>query len=186
MGMTAKVLQFVRTVRNGAKVTDVRVDTGGGALRTAEHMQPAGTDSHPLPGDFAQVDQTQGTGRFMAVGYLDPLNLQSARAGEWRAYSRDEETGEQVAEIWAKNDGAVTANNANGSYTLNPDGAQALTNANGTIRLLADGSVNINGFIISPDGIATDSAGVVSNTHTHAQGQDSAGNTQAETEAPTQ
>ncbi len=185
MGLIAKVLEFTRTVRNGAKVSDVKADPGGGDLQTSEHFQDANTDSVPLPDDYELLVKTQGTGRHSVAGYVDPKSVQASQPGEWRGYARDPETGEQVAQAWLKNDGTALLENDNGSYALNPDGSQTMQNANGYIKLLDNGTVDINGYIIGTDGNGTTANGVSQDGHTHAQGADSAGNTQAETEAPT-
>ncbi|ANO58036.1 hypothetical protein [Shewanella phage SFCi1] len=186
MGLIAKLLQFTRTVANGAKTSDVKADPGGGAIKTAQNFQSANTDANPLPNDFVLFVHVQGAGKHSAAGYVDPQNLQSAQPGEWRAYARDPESGEQVAQTWVMNDGAVLTENGNGTHMLFPDGAQTMQNANGYIKLLASGVVDINGYIIGLDGNGTTAAGVSQDGHTHAQGPDSAGNTQAETEAPAQ
>lgn len=60
-----------------------------------------------------------------------------------------------------------------------------MTNGTGNMTMLPDGSVNINGLIISSSGELTNAAGIVLGTHTHAQGNDSDGNTEVETEVPT-
>lgn len=184
MGMIGIVLEFTRTERNGAKVSDVKANPGGGALLTSDHFQPSGVDAHPLPGDYTLLGEVQGTGRYSATGYVDPKNQQTSQPGEWRAYSRDA-AGEQVAQICTKNDGTVLTSNDNGSHTLRPDGSQRMQNAGGYIELRADGVVDINGYIIGTNGNGTTANGISQDGHTHAQGVDSAGNTQAETEAPT-
>lgn len=122
MGLVAKVLSFVRTERNGAKITDVKLDPGGGANMTAEEYGPIGDDSQSLSGDYAVVVSVQGTGRGAVIGYLDPNAQQKAGPGERMLYSRAS-NGMAVAEIWLKSDGEVTTTNANGHVTLKPDGA---------------------------------------------------------------
>lgn len=196
MGLISLVLDFVRTERNTAKVSDVKTDPGGGALLTSDHFQPAGVDSYPLPNDYALLVSVQGTGRLSAAGYLDPKNLQTSLAGEWRAYSRDPSSGDQVAQVWTKNDGALFLENASGSHTINPDGSQTSLNASGYITLGANGEVDINGCVIDTSGnittgggatVASDvatSSGVSLDGHTHPQAPDSAGNTQQNTGAP--
>ena len=81
MGRIAKLLSFVREVRNGAKVSDSKVDPGGGADITAQHFAAAGDDSHPMPGDYVALNTDSGSGRESAVGYLDPLNAPKALTG---------------------------------------------------------------------------------------------------------
>jgi hypothetical protein len=154
MGLVGKVLEFTRTERNAAKVSDVKTDPGGGALLTSDHFQAAGTDSHPMAGDYSALVPTQGTGRYSAVGYVDPKNAQTAALGEYRTYSRKAD-GTQAAQVWLKADGTVLTENENGSHVLNADGSQRLQNASGYINLAADGTVDINGFIITPAGAAS-------------------------------
>lgn len=60
-----------------------------------------------------------------------------------------------------------------------------LTNGTGLITMNPNGDVNINGAIISATGEITNAAGVVLGIHTHAQGNDSNGDTEQETEVPT-
>lgn len=184
MGRIAKIIQFVRGVSFNASASDVKADVGGGDIVTAPHFCQPGDDGVPLPGDFAFFSETPRRGGFASVGYVDPKNPQTALAGERRVYARNA-AGEQVCQVWVKNDGTVFADNDNGSYTLDPDGGHTLQNANGYIKLLPDGSVDINGYIIGTDGNGTTANGVSQDGHTHAQSADSAGNTQQETEPPT-
>ena len=81
MAKIAKLLSFVRAVRNGIPVSDVKCDPGGGANVTAEHAGPPGDDSHPLPDDYVAIGAASGTGRETAVGYFDPKNAGKAQAG---------------------------------------------------------------------------------------------------------
>lgn len=184
MGRIAKIIQFVSGTSFEAAASDVKADVGGGDIVTAPHFCQPGDDGVPLPGDFAFFSETPRRGGFASVGYVDPKNPQTALAGERRIYARDA-AGEQVCQVWVKSDGTVFADNDKGSYTLDPDGGHTLQNANGFIKLLPDGSVNINGYIISTDGNGTTANGVSQDGHKHAQGADSAGNTQQETEPPT-
>ena len=156
MGRVAAILEFVRALRNDVKVSDVKVDRGGGDNRTLEHFADSGDDSFPLPMDYvASVDQ-DGTGRESAVGYLDPLNEQKATAGDKRIYARDPATGAQVVEVWLKSDGTASTENDNGSSVLAPDGSVTGTSPNGSFTLAADGSVtgtNANGsFVLQAGG----------------------------------
>ena len=135
MGRVAALLEFVRAVRGSAKVSDAKVDYGGGDIRTAEHFADSGDDSFPLPTDFVVTVAQAGTGRVSAVGWIDPINEQKSTAGDKRIYARDAATGAQVVELWLKSDGTAT-----------------LANALGSLVLLADGTVNINGVTIDKDG----------------------------------
>ncbi len=135
MGRVAKILSFVRAVFNGAKVSDVKTDTGGGVNITAQHFADAGDDSHPLTTDYAVNVGVAGSGNEAAVGYLDPLNTPKATAGDKRIYARDANSGIVVVEVWLKSDSSAI-----------------ISNSNGSIKLQADGTVNINGLTIDATG----------------------------------
>lgn len=167
MGRISFLKSFNRTERNGAKVSDMIVDPGGGSDITAEHFAPIGDDSVPLPGDFALIENEEGTGRKAVVGYLDPKNTQESQAGEKRIYARAE-SGQVVVQIWLKNDGEAVMINNNGYFRLEPSG---LVMANGA-RITTDGDV------ITASGVSLDN-------HPHNQGNDSAGDVQQPTDAPT-
>jgi len=184
MGLISKILSFSRTTRtNGAKVSDVKTNPGGGANLTLEHFSAPGDDSHPLPGDYVASQKTPGSGRGAAVGYIDPKNTPLATAGEKRIYSRDS-NGDVKSSVWLKSDGTIIAETGLVSLTLNSDGTAALTNGTGTAQMLADGSVDINGLVISPAGAMATAAGPDYDSHVHAQGADSDGDTQQNTGAP--
>ncbi len=147
-GMIGKLLSFVRVVSNGAKVSDVKIDVGGGDVLTAQHSQESGADSNPLPDDYLVTIRIPRSGALITVGFVEPDALQKAQPGERRIYARGSNRAE-VVELWLKNDGTATLDNANGSFTLSPDGSQLMTNANGSFELRADGSQrgeNANGF----------------------------------------
>ena len=145
MGRIVKVLSFIRVLRNGAKVSDAKVDTGGGANITAEHYASAGDDAHPLPDDYAITDDVQQTGKEAVVGYLDILNDQKAQPGDKRIYARDADTGAMIVELWLKNDGSTVLSNTNGWFTL-----------------LANGDFLINGVNIDTTGQITTPTAIVS------------------------
>lgn len=125
MGLVARVKSFARVVRNGAQIADVKVDLGGGDIRTVEQFGPAGDDSAPLPGDSAAVIDQSGTGRMSSVGYQDPNSTPKALQGEKRIYARDA-NGNVVAELWLQGDGSLAID--------------------------TDSDVNINGVIIKSNG----------------------------------
>ena len=149
MGLIAKLLSFTRIERNGAKMSDVKVDPGGGANITGEHFSSPGDDSHPLDSDYAAVIPVRRSGGAIVVAYADPLNTPKATAGEKRIYGRNA-AGAVVNEVWLKADGSVM-----------------ISNALGAIELKADGSVNINGAVISPLGTIQTALGRDLDTHVH-------------------
>lgn len=167
-GIIGKLLAYARAPRNGANQSDIKLDTGGGDIRTATHAQGSGDDAAPLPGDYAVNVQIDRSGGVFTVAFVEPDAAQAAQAGERRVYSRGANRVE-VAQIWLKNDGTILVSNDNGSYTLNPSGAQKLLNASGSYELRANGSqrsensaghyelqvggtVEINGATIDPSG----------------------------------
>lgn len=163
MGRIARVLNFITTTRNGARIRESEVNPGGGANVTAPHFSSIGDDSHPLPGDYEALVPDSGSGRENGVGYLDPKNQHKAGPGEVRRYARAS-NGEQVVEVWLKNDGSAIIENENGRFTLHPDG-----------------EFNINGARITPSGDVITAQGASLNNHYHTQGADSDGDAEQDT-----
>lgn len=185
MGRIAKLLSFFRVTRNTAKISDVKVDPGGGPNITAEHFSASGDDAHPLPGDYVALNTDSGSGRESAIGYLDPLNEPKALPGDKRIYARDED-GTLISEIWLKNTGEALISNDNGSVTLSPDGSIKGANANGSFELQAGGDflvnsvkIDINGNVTIPTSLTL--AGKEIAGHDHSQANDSGGNTESDT-----
>ena len=163
----AKILSFVRAFRNGANVTDVKVDRAGGDNRTPEHFADPGDDSFPLTTDYVATGNLEGDTRTVAIGYLDPINTPKATAGDKRIYARDAETGAVVVEVWLKSDGTATTENSNGSFTLAPDGTITGSNGGGSFQLQAGGDFVVNGAKITQAGEVVNAAGKVLGTHAH-------------------
>ncbi len=63
------------------------------------------------------------------------------------------EDGTQYA--WLKNDGSLAVGNAQASVNIAANGIVTILNGSGSIQLMADGTVNINGFMVAPDGKTT-------------------------------
>lgn len=203
MGRIARLLSFVRLTKNDAKVTDVKVDPGGGPNVTTEHFADAGDDSHPLTTDYVALNSDSGTGRETAIGYLDPINEPKAQAGDKRIYARDASNGEVIVEVWLQNDGTATISNENGSVTLRVDGGTIITtpestfdaaadgsitgqNSNGSFQLQTGGDFLVNGVTIDSSGNVTIPSSLTLNgkeiaEHTHSQANDSGGNTEQDT-----
>jgi len=202
MGRIAKLLSFVRTTRNGANVSDVKVNPGGGGNITAEHFSSPGDDGHPLVTDYVALNTDAGTGREYASGYIDPLNAPVALPGDKRIYGRDS-AGAAVVQVWLKNTGEAVLSNDNGSYTLAPSGTVtietgpvtlvvatggAITGSNGAgvFELQAGGDFVVNGVTIAANGDVTIPTSLTVNSkemaeHTHSQADDSGGNTEQDT-----
>lgn len=147
-GLIGRLLSFTRVERNGAKLSDVKFDAGGGEVLTGEHAHTPGDDSQPLPDDQVVAISVPQSGRVVVVGYVETDAQEKAGPGEKRIYARDGERLE-VVELWLKADGSATLSNANGQFTLRADGGQRHENANGSIDLAADGSSTL----VSPSGM---------------------------------
>ncbi len=186
MGRIAVLLSFVRSLAGESKVSDVKVDPGGGANVTAQHFAPAGDDSHPLPDDYAATMPVPRTGSEVAIGYLDPNNEQKAQAGEKRIYARDPEDGSVVVEVWLENDGTALIANAEASVETKPDGSIKGSNSAGSFELQAGGNFVVNGVTIDTGGNVTiptslNLGGKEIAGHSHSQANDSGGNTEQDT-----
>jgi len=145
VGRIAKLLSFVRLTRNGAKVSDVKIDPGGGANITGEHFAPPGDDSHPLKTDYVITSKLPRTGNEAIIGYIDPISEPVALEGDKRIYGRDAD-GITKNQVWLKNDGSILSSNDNGSALLRPDGGTIITTPGSTFDAAADGSIKgING-----------------------------------------
>lgn len=148
MGKLAKVLSVEKTTRGDTPVTDVKVDTGGGANATCEQYAD---DQQPLPGDFAVVVEIQRTGGKVVVGYLDPKNANKTEPGERRLYSRDSD-GNEKCQLWIKNDGSLIISNDNVDFNIGTDGSISGDNGSGNFSLGDDGTFTVNGVTIDPNG----------------------------------
>ncbi len=166
MGRLAKILSFIRVTRNGAKVSDVKVDPGGGANVTVEHFAPPGDDSFPLNSDYVATMEIPRTGGEVAVGYVDPLNTPKANQGDKRVYARDADTGAVVVEVWLKNDGTAVVSNDEGIFTLAPSGSIKGDNGSGSFELQAGGDFIVNGVTIDTSGNITSPATITGVTVT--------------------
>lgn len=150
MDRVTRMLTFLRSTINGDNVSDVTVDRGGGDNRTLQHFSSPGDDSFPLQGDYVHSVSQTGTGRDSAIAYLDPKNLQKSMGGDKRLYARDVTTGEQVAEVWMRNDGSINGTNANGSFSLQAGGDFVV---NG-VTIAVDGTITTPTAVISPSVVA--------------------------------
>lgn len=169
MGL-GKLLSFIRGIRNDAKLSDVKLDPGGGPNVTAEHFSAPGDDAHPLAGDYVVNVSIQRSGGSAVVGYLDPKNDQKAAAGEKRIYARDS-GGASIVELWLKNTGEATLVNSNGYLTLKPDGEIEANRAH----------ITAAGDVVTASGVSLDN-------HTHLQndGNDAGGGVQTDPSTPTE
>lgn len=120
--MLAEVLDIERDTDESTPVVNIKCDPSGGANLTAEHFNPPGEDSLPLPGDIAALTEGAGSGGAAVAGYIDPKNEGKAANGEKRLYARDA-GGAVKVELWFKGDGSLVATNGAGTWELKPDGA---------------------------------------------------------------
>lgn len=163
MGRVGRFLSFIK----GTGRNESRSDIGAGDIIEAVHFSPPGDDSPPMPGDYSANMENSPSGTFVAVGYIDPNNESSASPGEKRIYARGGD-GQQVSQVYQKNDGSVEISNL----------------AGGSVLMESGGDVLINGVRITTDGEIITPQGVVLNNHKHSQGSDSNGDAEQDTGGP--
>lgn len=105
MGLIATLLSFTR---NGNNISEAKADPGGGNNLSFDHYQDAGSDAHPLPGDFIVTVRDSRSGAQVAVGYIDTQNQGVAALGEKRLYARDA-NGAVVCSLRLANNGIIHA-----------------------------------------------------------------------------
>jgi hypothetical protein len=138
MGRIATILEVVIDT-----LSKLKVALGGGDNRTVQYMQPAGSDSFPLPSDKAILIPSGRTGAQAAVGFYDPNNPPVAVAGEHRTYARDAD-GNIVSEIYQHADGTIEIKNDLGNIVLGNDGTP--------ISMTHPDGININGVVFPGGG----------------------------------
>lgn len=103
----------------------------------------------------------QDSKEFVGVGYTgNPYPLafypEVFTASSARPFSKDSVVVEfDKAFTSLKASGEILSKNDNITSVLNPDGSGKISNGGGYIELKADGTVDINGFIIQPNGAAS-------------------------------
>jgi len=163
VGRIAKLLSFLRTSRNDAKVSEGKIDTGGGANITSEHFSAPGDDSNPLPGDYVLTVAIKRSGGESIAGYIDPKNDSTAKAGEKRIYARDGD-GAMIVELWLKKDGSAVMSNDNGAIELKPSGDVVITNEGKVTVNCSEAEVNADSTVINSNTVdlgATGGKGLV-------------------------
>jgi hypothetical protein len=145
MGRIARVIENIKN--------RVNMNLGGFFDNECDRVQPAGDDSRPLPDDDGYAEQWGNSGRWVSLGYFDYAN-KVASPGEKRIYGRDE-NGAVTSHVYLMNDGTIEIKNDIWMVTYNPDGTKTETNGPYNESVASDGTVNINGFIIGPDGAAS-------------------------------
>lgn len=156
------------------EVPIIFTSSGRGKARISVPVKPGDTGilyfSERSTENFLNSDgvSLQKSDNFTGVGVggrLNPLGFepeiftaQSAR----KFSSTDIVIENEKSKVNLAPDGTITATNGTVTNILNPDGSSTVSNGGGFITLLADGSVNINGFIITPNGAATSPVSVTS------------------------
>lgn len=140
MGLIGTVLSTERSTNSdGAKVTIVKFDAGGGDIQTGELFAPSGVDAPPLPGDSVEAVSGTRSGGHQVVGSIDPNNAGVADDGEHRTYGRDS-SGAIVSEIWQKGDGSIEIT-ATGNVSINGVTIDPLGNIAGALNIDALGKI---------------------------------------------
>jgi hypothetical protein len=169
--MIARVLSSFRSTRGGIPRLEVVGDKAAGTEATRTNFAPAGDDSPPLAGDFMGGPPSNGAGRGIVSGYIDPVNPGVATEGEVRRYARDTE-GAIVAVVYLRGDGSLSLQSVTGgcSVVLDASGAVSASNGAGSFGLDASGNFLANGAKIDPAGEIENAAGVKLGTHKHPAG----------------
>lgn len=171
-GLIGLLLSFTRSILpGGARVSDAKIDPGGGANTTAQHFSTPGDDSVPLPGDYVLAMPGQRAGTSNVVGYLEPKTEPVAGPGEKRIYARDalgavvveihlKSSGEAIifnsaVSMTLKSSGEATVSNSSASMTLSPAGSVKGANSSGSFELEAGGDFVVNGVTIDTSGNIT-------------------------------
>lgn len=141
MGRIGKLLSFLRVTRNNAKQSDVKINPSSGDNITCDHFSDAGDDSYPLITDYVVTIDIPRSGGQSVVGYIDPLTTKKAQKGDKRIYARDS-SGQDIVEVWLKNDGTIITSNSNGNIELKPNGDIDINGVNVTINASTKFTVN--------------------------------------------
>ena len=171
MGLNAFILAIKKTTLDGAKVTDVNVDKGGGDQINSKLFQNSGIDAVPRVEDYAQVSSDGGNGRASLVGTVDPKNAQKSNEGEIRIYSRDS-SGEGISEIWLKDNGDILVENQNLNVSIKNNGEFLAQNGSGSFKLEAGGNFVVNGVTIDTSGNITGAANIAGSGNITGNGVD--------------
>lgn len=108
-GMTGTIKEVLITTRGGTTYAEVKADTGGGELITAELFLSPGVDALPLPGDSAQFVPGRRTGGWVCLGVIDTAKAPAVVNGEAELYGRSS-GGARVSSVRVKADGSVVIN----------------------------------------------------------------------------
>jgi hypothetical protein len=134
VGRVAEVIDSTRVEDEGAKLTEVTIDGGGGNNFTAQLSLPPGEDSLPLDGDYAFIDESDDATETYAAGFFDPKLEPKAEKGEKRLFARSA-LGVVVGEVFFKRDGTVTIKNQGGTWEMAPNGDVTLS---GNLKVLGE------------------------------------------------
>lgn len=169
MSRVVEVLDSTRVNDEGGHGLDVKCDPGGGANVTAPHFADAGDDGRPLPGDFAALEDSSGSGAEHATGYADVRNAGKAAPGEKRIYARDPQA-TPVCEVWLKGNGTIVITNDQGSFEMAPNGDVTI---NG-VKIDASGNVTAPGEVTAKAASPATSVTLSQHIHPHPMGPTSA------------
>lgn len=172
MGLIGKVIKsFFETLSgSGTEAQFSSVEELSGDQRTSQIFGPCNEDFAP-PEDCKTYDIRLGEdkGYLISIAYHNQLIQPVAEHGERRLYSTNKEGDEVMTEVFLKQDGTVLITNKDqpGYIRLFPSG----------VIMVNDATITIGGDFITKNGISLDN-------HTHSQGIDSRGDTQANTNSP--
>jgi hypothetical protein len=135
-------------LREGARLTDVKVNPGGGDNHTCEHFADAGDDAYPIPTDYTVIVENPRTGGRVSVGYVDPINTPKATLAEKRIYGRTT-AGLAINEVWLKSNGDIVINNDVATVTLFINGNIVAENDTATITAFNNGDIRMENDVVA-------------------------------------
>jgi hypothetical protein len=106
MGRVGKILDSERVQSEGAEVTDLKVDMGGGDIVSVQLICPPGVDALPLAGEYVDFERSSGSGVGVANGTYDPKLEPKAEPGEIGFVARDA-LGSVVTQVYLRKDGTA-------------------------------------------------------------------------------
>ena len=143
---------------NGDKAIVIEIKLNGGQIVTVPQFANAGINSKPCIDDYVVVTDTIGDTGFAVVGYLDRQNVSVSKDGEIRLVGRGM-SGNEMCQVYLKQDGSVTVSNDLSSITMDELGTIESKTGPGSIKMDAVGNILITSgpgsIVMTPAGVVT-------------------------------
>lgn len=206
MGIIGKVIKSYISKLSGSS-RDAQfgsTEEFAGDERTVQYFGPCNEDFAPPEScETYNVSLGSGAGYLISTAYHNQLITPVAVHGERRIFSTNQAGDTVMSEVFLKQDGEILIKNgkatitidASGEITIDTGGEIEITSSKTIINNDVDivGNLNVTGTIGSTVSVTApnvvgsvdvSSGGKSGLNHTHAQGNDSGGSSEAETNAP--